>query len=280
MAERVTRKLKAEDEVENDAPAAPLSETKKVRRVRKVVPPQCIVSQPVPEQPTEAPPVVEAPEPAIPTDEPQEFKCMKCGCTLEAHTEECPICGERYVDLPKDLLAEHEKAEKNNSESLGELASDVEGDAPCVLSDADEGVIAFLEKDPKAFEVALICSECGTALEFAIDKCPLCGSDMENPDAGLVGLVSEMTFDGDASEEIDCPQCGARVRLAKGKCPECKESIMRSDPNGKSRRLDPVIHGDNVVFLHLDVEAGELSYLQRAIKKEGFEKQTIRLEAT
>ncbi|OGS43653.1 MAG: hypothetical protein A3K76_04325 [Euryarchaeota archaeon RBG_13_57_23] len=280
MAEQVKRRLKGKGESEKIASAAPLEAAKKIRRVRKVVPPQGGVPIPPQEPQKEAPPVAESPKPEAPAEDLDEFMCMKCGCTLKAHTTECPICGERYIDLPKDALDELEKAEKDSSTTLDEVVDKDEQNAPCIMFDAAEGVVDFIEKDARAFEVALICSECGTALEFATDTCPICGTAMENPDAGLAGLASELSFEEYASEEIDCPQCGEKVKLAKGKCPVCKTVVMRSDPHGILRKLDPVIHGDNVIFLHLDVKSGELNYLQRAVKKEGFEKMTIRLEAT
>jgi len=184
------------------------------------------------------------------------------------------------VELPKDAVNEPEKVKDGLSGVSDDLIGRDFGEKSCAVFDADEGVLDFLEKGPKAYEVALICSECGTALEFATDVCPLCGTEMESADAGLVGLVSEMTFDEYASDEIDCPQCGERVKLVKGKCPECKATVMRSDPHGVLRRIDPVIHGDNIVFLHLDVATGELSYLQRSVNRERFEKLTVRLEGT
>lgn len=216
---------------------------------------------------------------AEPTPE-DKFSCVKCGIELEAHTNECPICGEKYLDLPKDALDQLEKAEAEEDSASLAVGEESEDKPQCVVFDAEEGVIDFIQKDSKAFEVALICSECGTALEFATDSCPICGADMDTPDAGLVGLVSEMTFEGDASEEMVCPNCGEEVTLEKGKCPQCGESIIRADPGGKTKKLNPVVRGENVVFLHLDVEAGELSYLQRGLKKEGFEKMTVRLEGT
>ncbi len=279
MGENVVRKLKTGEDDRTIPSAEAPQMVKKTRRVRKIVPPQVRLESTLPEQPAQVVPVAETLAAAAPPEEPEDFPCLKCGIMLEAHTCQCPICGERYLDLPKEALDELEKAEADEPETLDGASDQDTGAPPCVLFDADEGVIDFLEKDSKAFEVALICSECGTALEFATDRCPLCGASMDSPDAGLVGLVSEMTFDGDASEEMVCPQCGEQVRLAKGKCPECKALIVRSDQNGRSARLDPIVHGDNVVFLHLDVMTGELSYLQRAVKKEGFEKMTLRLEA-
>lgn len=273
------RRLKAGEDGDTITSATPPQMIRTTRRVRKVVPPQVKVELPFSERPSEVAPVVEKPAAAPPPEEPEGFACLKCGIMLEAHACECPICGERYLDLPKAALDELEKAEASEQEALDGVSGTDAGSPPCVLFDADEGVIDFLEKDSKAFEVALICSECGTALEFAADACPLCGASMDTPDAGLVGLVSEMTFDGDASEDMVCPQCGEQVRLVKGKCPECKALIVRSDQNGRSQRLDPIVRGENVVFLHLDVMTGELSYLQRAVKKEGFEKMTLRLEA-
>lgn len=279
MAEQVRRRLKGEGAIEVKAPGTPLDTAKKVRRVRKVVPPRGDLPLPAPQPVEEPAPVVEPPKPESPPEIPEEFKCAKCGCTLKAHTAECPICGERYIDIPKEALEELERAEKDSSTALDEIIDTDEQGAPCVIFDATEGVVDFIQKDARAFEVALICSECGTALEFATDKCPICGTELETADAGLAGLASEMSFEEYASEEIDCPQCGEKVKLAKGKCPVCKTLVMRSDPHGVLRRLDPVIHGDNVIFLHLDVESGELNYLQRAVRKEGFEKLTIRLEA-
>jgi hypothetical protein len=81
--------------------------------------------------------------------------------------------------------------------------------------------------------------------------------------------------ENDLEEELDCPHCGEHVSLAQGACPACHEKVEGADSAGK---IEPVVHGDNVVFMHLDVETGELNYLQRLAKRLGFEQMTVHLD--
>lgn len=118
------------------------------------------------------------------------------------------------------------------------------------------------------------CRHCGTEIEFFTETCPMCGASLMRHSGGIVSLLADSTFDEDVTEEIDCPQCGEHVVLIDGACPSCNE-IIRSTG---SEKVDPIIHMDDVVFLHLDVPLGEVSYLQGIGKKQRFEQMSVRLD--
>ncbi len=121
------------------------------------------------------------------------------------------------------------------------------------------------------------CSGCGTLIGFLTDRCPICGTKIGSPDLGIVSLFADMQFDGDSSVEMLCPACGERVKLAGGRCPECDELVRAEDPADPDKNVEPVIQDGNVVYMHLDVESGELNCLQRLARKLSFERLTFRL---
>lgn len=123
--------------------------------------------------------------------------------------------------------------------------------------------------------VSLECSHCGTEIEFITRVCPMCGASLMRHRGGIVSLLADSTFDEDSTDEIDCPQCGEHVLLIDGTCPSCGEAVSTTG----SEKVDPIIHMDDVVFLHLDVPLGELSYLQGLGKKQRFEQMSVRIDA-
>lgn len=125
--------------------------------------------------------------------------------------------------------------------------------------------------------VSIECSRCGTEIEFETDLCPICGTRLELPGKGIVGLMEGAAFEGDASEEMVCPFCGEKTVLRNGICPECCEAVVVKDSE-KSEHLEPVIQTDNVVYLHLDVSTGEVSYVQRNTRNRVLEQVTVRLD--
>ncbi|HEX9907942.1 MAG TPA: hypothetical protein VGB78_05680 [Thermoplasmata archaeon] len=78
----------------------------------------------------------------------------------------------------------------------------------------------------------------------------------------LVRILSAMDFDDEKLIEVDCPQCGEHVRLQNGRCPQCSEMICDSRADRSCDKVIPVVKGGSIVFLHLDVQAGCLDYLE------------------
>jgi len=149
---------------------------------------------------------------------------------------------------------------------------------PCIHFDAESGTINLLGDDERNPALMKECGNCGTSIQFDADSCPICGRKLDVVDSGIVGLLTDAKFEDDNSEDMDCPLCGEHVVLIDGRCPTCGETIRGSDPTEALEMIDPVIHNDNVVFLHLDVESGELNCLQKLANRLGFEKLTVHLE--
>ena len=124
--------------------------------------------------------------------------------------------------------------------------------------------------------VSLECSHCGTEIEFITRICPMCGASLTRQRSGIVSLLADSTFDEDSADELDCPLCGDRVLLIDGTCPSCGEAVSSAG----SEKVDPIIHMDDVVYLHLDVPLGELSYLQGLGKRQRFEQMSFRIDVT
>lgn len=222
--------------------------------------------------------VMESVSPSVPTA-PQRtretFKCVQCGSEVPVEAERCPVCLSLYIkDVSDEALDEVEAAETALEEDADAfLATE---STPCIHFDADTGTISYLENDNSDPDFMLECSHCGTAVQFTIDKCPICRTKLDVKDTGIVGLVADMEFgENDLEEELDCPVCGEHVSLVQGACPACHEKVEGAD---SAKKVEPVVHGDNVVFMHLDVETGELNYLQRLAKRLGFEQMTVHLD--
>ena len=222
--------------------------------------------------------VMESVAPSLPTP-PQRtqetFTCVQCGAEVPLEAERCPICQSLYIkDVSDEALDEVAAAEDALDEDADTfMATEA---TPCIHFDAETGTISYLENDNSDPDFMLECSHCGTGIQFTIDKCPICATKLDVTDTGIVSLFANMEFgENDLEEELDCPLCGEHVSLVQGACPACHEKVEGADSAGK---IEPVVHGDNVVFMHLDVETGELNYLQRLVKRLGFEQMTVHLD--
>ncbi len=126
--------------------------------------------------------------------------------------------------------------------------------------------------DSSGQELVRECPHCGTGVQLEVDFCPICGSKLGAPDGGLVGLFDGMEF-RDKDREIDCPRCGEHVVLEEGTCPACNEDVTGDDRDAPT--LDPVVHEPNIVLMRLDVESGEVSYLQRGKDGASWDQVTV-----
>lgn len=216
-----------------------------------------------------------APSAPTPSKSEETFACIECGARIPTSADRCPHCHSLYLkDVSDEDIEEAEAAEETLDQEADEFLAT--GATPCIHFDAETGTVSYLENDDSDPDFVLECSHCGTEVQFNTDRCPICGTKLEVSDTGIVGLFADMEFaKADSREGLDCPLCGEHVTLVEGKCPACGEKVEGADA---AEKIDPVIHGENVVFLHLDVETGELNYLQRLAKRLGFEQMTVHLD--
>ena len=235
-------------------------------------------------EPLPSVPVKTCKRPTLPVEPPRPepeqsrtFDCPLCGASVENGASACPDCGSRLITgITDSQMSELEEAEHSaDDETPSEPENDLSAmEPPGVRFDAETGTVSRL---PRGEPVE--CGNCGTEIEFEADRCPMCGSKLAK-EGGIVDLFTGMDFDSDDSLEVDCPSCGEHVALEEGVCPQCKEKVRSAEDEKGSERIDPVIHMDNVVFLHLDVSAGEVNFLHRHAKSRGLEQITVQLEDT
>gem|GEM_PF-953605 len=229
-------------------------------------------------------PVAPAPAPIPQSCGPQEpttFTCAQCGASVPIGASLCPKCDCHYLsDISDQDIRDLESAEREFHEDALPDAGRIIGrmEAPCIHFDAMDGTVSYLKDDNETPNISVVCSNCDTEIEFEADRCPICGTKLDKAESGLVGLFKGMEFDTDESMEMDCPFCGEHVVVTNGTCPKCSEAVRPADVGSPAERVEPVIHMDNVVFLHLDVSTGQVNFLQRLAKNQGFEQMTVQLE--
>ena len=105
-----------------------------------------------------------------------------------------------------------------------------------------------------------------------------CPNDDDERSRGLARLLCDLPFDIRTPSVLDCPLCGEHVRLKKGVCPKCNEPIFAEAPGSGWDEVRPLITADGIVFLHFDVESGELSYLQGGSGRFGVQRVELTLD--
>lgn len=136
--------------------------------------------------------------------------------------------------------------------------------------------LVSLAKDLKDEEFVRECCHCGTEIEFETDRCPICGTRLGSPDSGIVEFFKGAEFAEDRQEALACPTCGEPSLTTEDVCSACGERLSGPDDE-QAARMDPIIHTDKVVFLHLDVSSGELEYLRRLENTHGFGQATVQI---
>jgi len=205
------------------------------------------------------------------------FTCFQCGSQVSYDSDRCPRCKSFYIrDVRSEDVDELLRAEQMQDAPLDDF---VERDgSPVVHFDAETGVMHFLEDDHGDPDFVFECTHCGTLVELNTDRCPICGTRLELGDTGLVGIFTDMEFDPGPIGDADCPFCGEHVTFESGKCPSCGNDIGECDGRDPVCRVRPVLRVDNVVFLHLDIETGEINFLQRNGAKHSYEQASVQLE--
>lgn len=150
----------------------------------------------------------------------------------------------------------------------------VRKDGECSKPEAESPPARTIDtQDLREEEFVRECCHCGTEIEFETDRCPICGTKLGTPDSGIVEFFEDEEF-ADSSDEVGvCARCGELVPQGEDECPGCGEKLRAGD----DERIDPIIHTDKVVFLHLDVSTGELDYLKRLENRHGFGQATVKI---
>lgn len=211
------------------------------------------------------------------------FSCLACGARIPMDSDTCPRCRAKYIlDLLPEAIAELERAE--SAATAGSGYGDDDGDDlgfdefPIIHFDAADGIINYLEHTEGESDFVLECSNCGTLIQLDINRCPLCGNPLDVSDAGVLSLIRGSDFDDECISELECPQCGERVTLGDGRCPACDSTIVDLVPGSPGSKVIPLINTENVVFIHIDLETGDLNYLQRHLNKVAIEHMSIQLD--
>lgn len=210
----------------------------------------------------------------------REFSCFACGTRMPVDSDTCPRCHAKYIrNLPLEVIAGLESAE--STVSAGSGYGDDDGgnlgfeEFPIIHFDAVGGVINYLEHTEGESDFALECGNCGTLIQLDIGRCPLCDKPLEFSDAGLLSLIRGSDFDEQCVSELECPQCGERVTLGDGCCPACDSIIVDLVPGSHGKKVIPLINTENVVFIHMDLETGDLNYIQRHLNNVAIEHMSI-----
>ncbi len=200
---------------------------------------------------------------------PETFECPECGAHLPEHIEMCPICHIKYLrDICPEAVDELDRAMSEAVEGYGDLIEIKELDSlPVLHFDAIDGMMNYLEEDGEESEFMMECPHCSAVVQLDVDKCPVCGAVLEPSDIGILSLLRGMDFSSEELSELECPQCGEHVRLEEGACPLCGAMIADPEGSGDDNKLIPIIGNNNVVFVHIDLEKGNLNFIQRHLGK-------------
>lgn len=208
------------------------------------------------------------------------FECPECSARIPEESEKCPVCHIKYLkDLCPEALAELDRAMSEETRELSDLVEIRDVDSlPVLHFDTLEGIMNFLEEDDSESEFVLECPHCSAVVQFDVERCPICSTALETTDVGILSLLSGMDFDSCEMSELECPQCGEHVRLVKGTCPVCDSMIVDPEGSGDENKLLPIVGTDNIVFVHIDLEKGDLNYVQKHLSKVALDHISIQLE--
>lgn len=165
--------------------------------------------------------------------------------------------------------------EKKAEKEIEPQAEETVGNSPIDPEDKD-AVIASL-KDLGEVEFVLECCHCGTEIEFETVRCPICGTRLGSPESGIVEFIKDSDFEGIVDGPV-CPDCGESLLPDDDICSACGKKLHAAR-GSEQAFMDPIIHTDKVVFLHLDVSTGEVDYLRRLENKQGFGQATVQISA-
>lgn len=208
------------------------------------------------------------------------FHCLQCGAEMGPEEAQCPVCHVRY--LPEEAAVAEEDLTADEAALFDLLDAQLpvhKERSPVIYFDAESGRISYLDETigPNV-ELAFECDSCGAVVSSDFSRCPNCGAVFEGEGTGILDLVADLEFT-EAPEEIPCPSCGAKTPFASLSCLSCGTSL--DDPRNRAlAHLVPLVDSPGVIFVHLDVQNGRVSYLQRGAGVQGriYQEETIQLE--
>ena len=214
------------------------------------------------------------------TPRPRTFECSECGARIPEQSEMCPVCHIKYLkDICPEALEELDKAMSDAGRELSDLIEIHDVDSlPVLHFDTVEGIMNFLEEDSAEAEFVLECPHCSAVVQLDVERCPICSTELESSDIGILSLLRGTDFDSTEMSELECPQCGEHVSLSDGACPECGSQIVDPEGSGDEKKLIPIVGSDNIVFVHMDLEKGDLNYVQKHLSKASLDHISIQLE--
>jgi len=199
---------------------------------------------------------------------------------MEPGLARCPGCGVRYLPEEEGALEEPLGEEETALLDLLDAQLPVRKErSPIIHFDAEAGRISYLDEtiEPNV-ELAFECDSCGAVVQADLPRCPNCGAIFEGEGAGILDLVADLEFT-EAPDELHCPHCGSRTPFTSLSCLRCKKSL--DDPRNRALvHLVPLLEGPGIIFVHLDVEGGRVSYLQRGAGAQSriYHEQTLQLD--
>lgn len=210
---------------------------------------------------------------------PKYFVCVECGAKVPEAGTRCPRCGAKYIlDLTPESVAELERAQSEFVHGDNVLEENGLDSLPVLHFDAFDGIMSYLEPDNGESDFVLECSHCGTLVALDISHCPICGTELGVSDVGILSLLKDTDFDSGVISELECPGCGEHVTLKDGACPACQSVIVDCYASADQNKTIPIINTENVVFVHMDLETGDLNYIQRHLTKLAVEHTSIQLD--
>ncbi|UCE44742.1 MAG: zinc ribbon domain-containing protein [Methanobacteriota archaeon] len=207
------------------------------------------------------------------------FVCVECGAKVSDGSELCSRCGARYIlDIAPESVAELERAQSERISAANALEKCRLESVPVLHFDVLDNLMSFLGPDEGEADFVLECRNCGTLVQLDISQCPMCGTELDVSDVGILSLLKGSEFDSVSISELKCPQCGEHVTLREGICPACHSMIVDSTASPDQNMTIPLIDIDNVVFVHVDLETGGLNYIQKHLRTLALEHTSIQLD--
>lgn len=204
------------------------------------------------------------------------FPCYQCGAEVSIDSDRCPKCRSFYIKgLKQEDIDELVKAERMCEEPQTDF---VQAHGPSVVQiDGDIELMNLL--DDGRFEPGFVseCSHCGTVVELTTSSCPMCGTHLEHVSVCLVDVFADMEFDPEPSQDADCPYCGEHVTLLSGDCPSCGKAVGMKDRRDPDLKVRPLLKARDVVFLHMDIETGEVRVLKRDPARHRYDHVSVHL---
>jgi len=196
--------------------------------------------------------------------DPGTFRCLNCGRIGREGMDRCEECGTRYIWGDFEVPLDDSEASVGN-DKMEDFEPIVEQKAvDCGYFDVASGKVAFTGPScANKYELSE-CQNCATMIEVPVRSCPLCGGNTKKIVGGLGAVLSGAlawgSMNGESRTKVFCQSCGEIVAARNGKCELCGGNLIPQSESLSNPILRPM-SAESVVFVHLNVESGEMSYL-------------------